>query len=573
MSGYLILGLGISNLGAVKLLTKLQKKIFIWDDNLELTKLVHKKYPGTIVFDDSYEPEIKFVVLSPGIKSHKFLYDSKIKLNEVDLLFKFNKIRQAIGCTGSFNKTTSVLNISQIMNLHYEKLYISEKEKRKDTKLKETSEKKNNPDKIIHCGNIGISCSSIESDNVIVELSSYQLETIKNAHFDLGIITNIKPHHFDRYDNLKDYRNAKFNLMNMSKKVLLDYELLSDAKQFLKPNLTQDLHSNVKLSKLSKHYESNKPMNQNESTNSKEMLHKVPEILTMSCSETDADFCFKMGKIYENGQEVLQINSSNDSNEINADINTNKNVNYTSESTNITDINLCTYAACRILGLSPNFILDSFAKLNPLEHRREKLAHKSKFIGEIINDSKSTNLICSRHIIKGYTNIIWIAGGKLTRDLKSLHQNQLSINQLSADLHGTDSRKHKEKAEFSEGILSNTETEQAGFSIETFPFKNIKKAYFFGENSSLMHEIFKNEINCEIKKDLNEIFTNIKEIVENQKIAKQQNCENSKINIKKEKQTSLDKINIIFSPGAPSQDMYKNFEQRGRHFKDIFSGF
>ena len=43
----------------------------------------------------------------------------------------------------------------------------------------------------------------------VIELSSFQLETIKNFEPKISIILNLSKDHLDRYKNFKDYINAK----------------------------------------------------------------------------------------------------------------------------------------------------------------------------------------------------------------------------------------------------------------------------------------------------------------------------------------------------------------------------
>ncbi|MCU0651138.1 MAG: Mur ligase family protein [Candidatus Omnitrophica bacterium] len=64
------------------------------------------------------------------------------------------------------------------------------------------------------CGNIGNpfsgEVSSVsDGDFVVLEVSSFQLEKIKTFKPYISVITNLNPNHLDRYNDLKDYINAK----------------------------------------------------------------------------------------------------------------------------------------------------------------------------------------------------------------------------------------------------------------------------------------------------------------------------------------------------------------------------
>ena len=64
------------------------------------------------------------------------------------------------------------------------------------------------------CGNIGNPfCAEVEkigeNDFVVLEVSSFQLETIKNFKPKIAVILNLTPNHLDRYNNMKEYCDAK----------------------------------------------------------------------------------------------------------------------------------------------------------------------------------------------------------------------------------------------------------------------------------------------------------------------------------------------------------------------------
>ncbi len=71
-------------------------------------------------------------------------------------------------------------------------------------------------------GNIGTPLTSAvdegdESDVFVIELSSFQLETLSGCYFDAGVILNITPDHLDRYPSLHDYALAKIRLKDCLK--------------------------------------------------------------------------------------------------------------------------------------------------------------------------------------------------------------------------------------------------------------------------------------------------------------------------------------------------------------------
>ncbi|MBE2204777.1 MAG: UDP-N-acetylmuramoyl-L-alanine--D-glutamate ligase [Chthoniobacterales bacterium] len=66
-------------------------------------------------------------------------------------------------------------------------------------------------------GNIGLPFatavrSSQELDVMILEVSSFQLETIKTFHPQVSVWLNLSPNHLDRYPGMKEYREAKLRI-------------------------------------------------------------------------------------------------------------------------------------------------------------------------------------------------------------------------------------------------------------------------------------------------------------------------------------------------------------------------
>ena len=77
-------------------------------------------------------------------------------------------------------------------------------------------------------GNLGtplINACSLELDFVIVELSSFQLETVDRFHPRIGVLLNLSADHLDRYPDIEAYYSSKMNLfrnMNANDYVVLN---------------------------------------------------------------------------------------------------------------------------------------------------------------------------------------------------------------------------------------------------------------------------------------------------------------------------------------------------------------
>ncbi|MBK8812163.1 MAG: UDP-N-acetylmuramoyl-L-alanine--D-glutamate ligase [Acidobacteria bacterium] len=139
--------------------------------------------------------QIEMVVISPGIPTNTIparyveRKDGEV-IGEVELAYRFLKGR-IIGITGSNGKTTTTTLIGELLkNAGFETLV---------------------------GGNIGtplleLTQKAMENTWSVVELSSFQLETIRDFRPEIAVATNVTPNHMDRYDFFADYAAAKHRL-------------------------------------------------------------------------------------------------------------------------------------------------------------------------------------------------------------------------------------------------------------------------------------------------------------------------------------------------------------------------
>ena len=139
--------------------------------------------------------QIELVVVSPGVpaKSIPVRYAERAGaevIGEIELASRFLKGR-VVAITGSNGKTTTTTLIGEFL---------------KDAGV---------PTQV--GGNIGTPLislveSSREDGWTVVELSSFQLETIKDFHPAVAAVLNVTPNHMDRYESLTDYAGAKHRI-------------------------------------------------------------------------------------------------------------------------------------------------------------------------------------------------------------------------------------------------------------------------------------------------------------------------------------------------------------------------
>lgn len=138
---------------------------------------------------------ISLIILSPGVPLKSSLMKEatakKIEIiSEIEFAYNIRPSINYIAITGTDGKTTTATLTHKIINAS------------KKSRL---------------LGNVGNTFSkdvlSIEeSDTIILELSSFQLETIKNFKPNVSVILNIADDHLDRYTNINEYFNAKKNI-------------------------------------------------------------------------------------------------------------------------------------------------------------------------------------------------------------------------------------------------------------------------------------------------------------------------------------------------------------------------
>ena len=198
----LVLGLGASGLAAAEFLLSQGAKVLGIDSNrahLE-TRL---QSLGLQVQHDSDPIDwntIGRLIVSPGIDPKTAIYAQAKKrgveiIGEAELALRHFK-KPMVAVTGTNGKTTVTLMVEHILNAA-------------GIKAKAL-------------GNVGMPlCSYLlhpgDEEAFVVELSSYQLETMHTPVFDAAVILNITPDHLERYPSMHEYAEAKCRLQFLLK--------------------------------------------------------------------------------------------------------------------------------------------------------------------------------------------------------------------------------------------------------------------------------------------------------------------------------------------------------------------
>lgn len=185
----LVIGHGISGRGAAKLLLQKGYEVVAVDRNpIEL--------PGVTVLPESVEiGPVDLTILSPGISQNHPQAKGREVIGEAELAMRCLNNR-SIGITGTNGKTTLTLLMGHLLNF---------------------AGVRARP-----LGNMGSSlaeyaCHPDPQELLVIELSSYQLETMTTKGIDFGLITNISPDHLDRYESFEVYKQTKYRLGSLLK--------------------------------------------------------------------------------------------------------------------------------------------------------------------------------------------------------------------------------------------------------------------------------------------------------------------------------------------------------------------
>ena len=198
-----ILGLGKSNISAVRLLNRLNsKEIFVSETNPDNEYIPELKSSGIFYetgdHTDACIKNTDLIIKSPGIPMHSGILNKAVKLNipvwsELEFAYRLINPNKIIGITGTNGKTTTTTLTGKICsNAGY---------------------------KTVICGNIGSPLSDfvdkIDAKTIVViEISSYQLETIDTFKPHISCILNITPDHLEHHLNMDEYIKSKSRIFS-----------------------------------------------------------------------------------------------------------------------------------------------------------------------------------------------------------------------------------------------------------------------------------------------------------------------------------------------------------------------
>jgi UDP-N-acetylmuramoylalanine--D-glutamate ligase len=207
------------------------------------------------------------------------------------------------------------------------------------------------------CGNIGTPLSELVAsgeawDLLVVEVSSFQLETIRTFHPKVAMWLNISPNHLDRYPSMEEYRAAKLRIFE---------------------NQTSEDVAIIPFG---------------------ESLPKLAaRTISFSINSTESDLTLQGATIFYHGRKLLDLSLTQLSGPHNA-------------------ANLMAAFGCGVaLGVDLEQMASAIESYRPPPHRCEVIKEGDGV--RWINDSKATNLDAMEKAIRSVNGpLILIAGGK-----------------------------------------------------------------------------------------------------------------------------------------------------------------
>ncbi|HHU17946.1 MAG TPA: UDP-N-acetylmuramoyl-L-alanine--D-glutamate ligase [Clostridiales bacterium] len=348
----LVVGMGESGIAATQALLKLGAIVSVYDRKEEReidTQLIQflRNKNVTCYFDK--EPnnvgELDMVVISPGVPLDtgfvRKAQDAGAEvIGEIEIAYRIGKGKY-VAITGTNGKTTTTTLVGQIFKNSGRKTYV--------------------------VGNVGVAVISkalqtSESDWLVTETSSFQLETTRYFKPEVSALLNITPDHLDRHKTMEKYAEAKAMI----------YKNQDESQYFI---VNYDDEISWKLAKNCK---------------AKVIPFSRKADLDLGCFVLDGDIVIRdeTGKCIDicNVDELKIPGYHNLENA------------------------LAATAISYFAGISPEVIANTLRSFEGVEHRLE-------FVGEVdgvrfINDSKGTNPDASIKAINAVQgNIILIAGG------------------------------------------------------------------------------------------------------------------------------------------------------------------
>jgi UDP-N-acetylmuramoylalanine--D-glutamate ligase len=409
-----------------------------YDDSEKNREEFAKKHGNEdlIPITDEIWKKARQIIISPGVPTTLPQPHPVVELarklaipfmGDIDILCLERVDAQYIAITGTNGKSTTTSLIHHILGKHAKKWDIG--------------------------GNIGNAVLNMDhqASGYVLELSSYQIELLKDFKANIAVLLNITPDHLDRHGTIENYTEVKKSLVKNAATSIIGID----------NPITRMVFDELKST------------------------HKLIPISTKEIIENGV--CVKDGKIYDRMDGVNKEYT----------LFPNKSLQGEHNFENIA----ASFAVTKLYNIDADLIISQIGSFNGLPHRMQYLGSKLNI--DFYNDSKATNAEAASKSLGSLKNIYWLAGG----------------------------------------------IAKAGGIKSLLPLKaNIKKAYLYGDAKYLFEQQLKGVVPYQIFNSLEEAFM----------VA----VEDAKLQNKP--------ANIVLAPACSSLDQFKDFEERGCYFIELY---
>ena len=348
-----VLGLGRTGLAAARALAASGAGVRVWDDGAAARQRAAADRLSVAEPDTRAWRAASTLVLSPGIP-HGFptphpavvraRADGWSIVGDMELFARATTEARRIGVTGTNGKSTTTALIGHLLAAAGKRVAVG--------------------------GNIGRAVLDLDvlgSGGIyVIELSSFQLDLVVSAAFEVAVLINVSPDHLDRHDGFKAYVTAKARIFrnptaHAAAVVGVDDE---PSRQQLERLRAEGRRRLIPIS-------CERPLSGG--------VHAVDGILFDSVDGPSRRLADLKSIPTLPGRHNHQNAAA-------------------------------AVAACRSLGVDAGALADALAAFSGLPHRQERIAAIDGVT--YVNDSKATNPDAARRALACYDDIYWIAGGR-----------------------------------------------------------------------------------------------------------------------------------------------------------------
>lgn len=344
---YAVLGLGKSGRASVDALIASGATVIAWDDNLAARTAAGSTHPALLLAAPEHWKwdGMHALILSPGIvHQHPAVVAARQHrveiINDIELLYRAQGKARYIAITGTNGKSTTTSLIGHILKSCGRRVEVG--------------------------GNLGIPALALEplgADGIyVLELSSYQLEALKDFKANSAVWLNITPDHIDHHGSLAAYIDAKKHIFDHQQAGDIAIVGIDDAasEAVCRERIATKSAPVIPISGRTK---------------CKDGVYVQDGILTHASTGETADLRgIPSLRGEHNGQNAAAA-----------------------------------YAACIAQGLTHAQIIHAMESFQGLPHRMQWLGESGGIA--FVNDSKATNADAAEKSLRTYENIYWILGG------------------------------------------------------------------------------------------------------------------------------------------------------------------